>query len=195
MHSTHVNGCILLQKDDGCWWFGQPGRCGLWNIIIATFIVAAATDFTLIIVMVVLGNEKSNKSTRMQRCCSPSKSQNSSFAYQDEEFRRMFCRLAYTMELVCILCEMVIAVCTLVFLFSLQQSLDSGQEGFVQHRRSEMALGFLSLAFTVTVLAVAAIGTDRLTQGARTVWTHVSGNHMTAAQVGTGMEQPHELDM
>ena len=78
------------------------------------------------------------------------------------------------MVIVCILCELVITSCTLVFLFNLHQAVDSGREGFVQHRRREMALGFLSLAFTVAVLAVTVVGTDNLARGARTVWTRVS---------------------
>ena len=70
------------------------------------------------------------------------------------------------MEIVCILCELVITVCTLLFLFSMQQSVDSSREGFIQHRRREMALGFLSLAFTEGMLVVTMVGVDRLTQGA-----------------------------
>ena len=78
------------------------------------------------------------------------------------------------MVIVCILRELVIAVCTLVFLFNLQQAVDSGREGLVQHKRREMALGFLSLAFTVVVLAVTVVGTDKLARGAQTDLTHFS---------------------
>ena len=77
------------------------------------------------------------------------------------------------MVIVCILRELVIAVCTLVFLFNLQQAVDSGrEEGFVQHKRRETALVFLSLAFTVAVLVVTVVGTEKLAQGARTALTH-----------------------
>ena len=62
--------CAVVQKQDGCWWFGQPGRCGSWNILIATFIVAAGTDFVLVAFKVFLGNENSGKSAREQRYCS-----------------------------------------------------------------------------------------------------------------------------
>ena len=37
----------------------------------------------------------------------------------------MVCRLSYVMDMMLIACELVIAVCTLVYLFSLQHSVDS----------------------------------------------------------------------
>ena len=64
------------------------------------------------------------------------------------------------MVIVCILCELVITSCTLVFLFNLHQAVDSGREGFVQHKRRQMALGFLSLAFTLAALTLMAVGID-----------------------------------
>lgn len=67
MHSD----CALMQKHDGCWWFGQPGECRSWDVLIATFIVAAGTDYVMVMALVVCGNEKSNKSTRMLRYHSP----------------------------------------------------------------------------------------------------------------------------
>ena len=48
------------------WWFRQPGSCGWWNVLYATCIVAVGTDFTLVIIMVLLGKQMSNKSTSMQ---------------------------------------------------------------------------------------------------------------------------------
>ena len=37
LSSTHSD-TSLVQKHDGCWWFGQPGRCGSWKFLISTFI-------------------------------------------------------------------------------------------------------------------------------------------------------------
>ena len=74
------------------------------------------------------------------------------------------------MDMMLIACELVIAVCTLVYLFSLQHSVDSES----QTRRKDMVFGFLSLACTLGVLAVTAIGADKLARGARAAWTRVS---------------------
>lgn len=78
------------------------------------------------------------------------------------------------MDMVVIACELVVAVCTLVYLFSLQRSVATGMDGASQHRRMDMAMGFLSLAFTLAVLIVTAIGADKLAQGAHAVWERVS---------------------
>ena len=77
------------------------------------------------------------------------------------------------MEIVVIVCELVIAVCTLVYLFGLQHSVDSGVDAVSQHSRREMALGFLSLAFTLGVLVVTAIGTDKVTRGVHALVSRV----------------------
>ena len=87
----------------------------------------------------------------------------------------------------------MIAVCTLVFLFSLQQAGHIGEEG-VQNRRKDMALGFMSLAFTVAVLAVTVVGTDQLTRVAHTVWSHVSGTVVNSTLVGGARKRTHGGD-
>ena len=40
------------------------------RMLMAIFIMAVGTDFSLVLIGVLLGNEKSNKSTRMRRYCS-----------------------------------------------------------------------------------------------------------------------------
>ena len=77
------------------------------------------------------------------------------------------------MDMMLIACELVIAVCTLVYLFSLQHSVDSGVDGASQHKRRDMAFGFLSLACTSGVLFGTVIGADKLARVAHTVWTRV----------------------
>ena len=62
------------------------------------------------------------------------------------------CRLAYAMDMLCIVCELVVAVCTLVYLFNLQQTVDGENGGSLEHRSREMTLGFMSLGFTVATL-------------------------------------------
>ena len=64
--------CCAVQKHDGCWWFGQSGRCGSWNILITTFMVAAGTDFLLVDTKIWLGNQSSSKSPRTHRYSSQS---------------------------------------------------------------------------------------------------------------------------
>ena len=76
----------------------------------------------------------------------------------------------------CVACELVIAVCTLVHLFNLQQTLHSGQDRRTDGVSTEMALGFLSLGFTVATLVVMVLGTDKIARSGRTVWARVSGN-------------------
>ena len=71
--------------------------------------------------------------------------------------------------MLCIACELVVAVCTLVHLFNLQQAVDSAGALVVEHRSREIAFGFLSLGFTVAVLAVMTIGVDKLVRSGRTV--------------------------
>ena len=56
-----------MQRQDGCWWFGQPGRCGVWNGIIVVFILVSVIDLFLLLIMALGGNEKSRVSARMQR--------------------------------------------------------------------------------------------------------------------------------
>ena len=73
------------------------------------------------------------------------------------------------MEILCIVCELVISVCTLVYLFSLQKTADSTREGLVQQRPRDLALGFTSLVISLVVLAVMVIGIDKLTRGAKQV--------------------------
>ena len=80
------------------------------------------------------------------------------------------------MEMVVIVCELVVAVCTLVYLFSLQHSVDSGVDGVSQDRRRDVAYGFVSLALTLAVLVVMAIGVDKLVQCGQAVWTRFSTN-------------------
>lgn len=96
------------------------------------------------------------------------------------------------MEMLCISCQLVIAVCTLLYLFSLQQSIEQGREGEEQehHRRREIALGFLSLGFTVAVLAVMVIGTARLVRGARATWLRLSGRHDSILSAISATTQP-----
>ena len=69
-YTSDKSAIAVVQKDDRCWRFGQPGRCGSWNILIAAFTVAAGTDFLLVIFKSFLGNENLNKSARMQRYAS-----------------------------------------------------------------------------------------------------------------------------
>ena len=70
--------------------------------------------------------------------------------------------------------DRVIAVCTLVYLFSLRHAVVSGVDGAVQHKRRDMVFGFLSLAFTLVVLVVTVIGADKLARGAHAAWERVS---------------------
>ena len=81
------------------------------------------------------------------------------------------CRLAYVIDLLCISCELVVAVCTLLYLFNLQQARDGGQEIPIDHISRETALGFLSLSFTVATLVVMAIGIEKVVRSGRTAWT------------------------
>ena len=78
--------------------------------------------------------------------------------------------------MLCIVCELVIAVCTLAHLFNLQHSVVRGQEWSPEHICREKALGFLSLSFTLVTLVVLAIGTEKLVRSGWTVWARVSGN-------------------
>ena len=80
------------------------------------------------------------------------------------------------MDVLCNVCELVVAVCTLVYLFNLQQATNNTREGRIEHVRREMALGFLTLAFTVATLVVMAIGIEKLVQSGRAAWARVSGN-------------------
>ena len=98
------------------------------------------------------------------------------------------------MVIVCILCELVITSCTLVFLFNLHQALDSGRDGFVQHKRRQMALGFLSLAFTLAALTLMAVGIDKLRRGARTVWTRVSTEFIGGRRSSRGAVVPAVIE-
>ena len=96
------------------------------------------------------------------------------------------------MEMLQISCQLVIAVCMLVYLFSLQQSIGQGREGekHEQHRRRETALGFLSLGFTVAVLAVMVIGTAKLLRGARATWLRLTGRHDSILSAISAMTRP-----
>ena len=94
------------------------------------------------------------------------------------------CRLAYGLDMLCIVCELVVAVCTLVYLFNLQQTVDGENGGSLEHRSREMTLGFMSLGFTLATLVVMAIGADKLAQSGRTVWARLRENLGTAVSRG-----------
>ena len=78
------------------------------------------------------------------------------------------------MEMAVIVCELVVAVCTLVYLFSLQHSVDNGAGRLSQYKSRDIALGFLSLAFTLGVLVVTAIGPEMLARSALAAWSHAT---------------------
>ena len=84
----------------------------------------------------------------------------------------------------CVACELVIAVCTLVHLFNLQQTLHSGQDRRTDGVSTEMALGFLPLGFTVATLAVMAIGTEKIVRSGRAVLARVTENLETTLSHG-----------
>ena len=67
------------------------------------------------------------------------------------------------MEMMLIVCELVVAVCTLAYLFSLQHLVDSGVDEVSQSRHKDVAFGSLSLAFTLPVLAAASAAASRRT--------------------------------
>ena len=77
--------------------------------------------------------------------------------------------------MLCIVCELVVAVCTLVELINLRQAIDNGRDMHIEHVRREMALGFLSLFCTVATLVMMASGTENLLRGGQTVWARMSG--------------------
>ena len=54
----------IVQRQDGCWWFGQPGRRGVWNGMIVVFILVSVIDLFLLLIMALGGNEKSRVSAR-----------------------------------------------------------------------------------------------------------------------------------
>lgn len=87
------------------------------------------------------------------------------------------------MEMLCVFCELVIAVCTLVYLFNLQQTADSSRD---------LALSFLSLTFTVAVFAMAVIGPDRVSRGAHTVLSRISGTPRSPL-AGEALRRPDEV--
>ena len=132
--------CSLVQKGVDCFWFGQPGRCVSWNILITTFVIAASVDSLLVLIMTLLG-EKSSKSTRMKRYCSDQRSSELHAVRSCTELI-LVCRLFYAMEMVVIVCELLIAVCTLVHLFNLQHLVDSGVDEVLQNSRKNVALCF-----------------------------------------------------
>ena len=108
-------------------------------------------------------NQTASKLLSMHQCASPSE-------------HLITCRLKYGMDMMCIVCELGVVVCTLVHLFNLRATIHSGREGLTEHRSREIALGFLSLGFTSAVLVVMAIGTERILRTGRTVWARVSGH-------------------
>ena len=100
------------------------------------------------------------------------------------------CRLLYGMDMLCIVCELVVAVCTLVHLFNLQHSVVGGQEWALENGGREKALGFLSLGLTLATLVVMAIGTEKLVQSGRTVVARVTGK-LRASLIHSGVTKVH----
>ena len=56
-----------LQRRNGCWWFGVPGRCGTWNLLITIFCIFAAIDFILGLATSVHGLESMDSSQGKRR--------------------------------------------------------------------------------------------------------------------------------
>ena len=80
------------------------------------------------------------------------------------------------MEMVCISCEAVVTVLTLVYLFHLQDMAQADDR--------EIALAFLSLAATLVAMAGAAIGAATILRAARATWTHVTIISQGASSMG-----------
>ena len=99
------------------------------------------------------------------------------------------------MEVACIVCELVVVSCTLVHLWGLHCRPEGVEVGALEHRRRDMVLGFLSLAFTLAVLAMTAIGTDKLVRSGRTIWTYIRGNRSTILPHGGATKIYTEFNM
>ena len=62
MYLKHVYTLTLrqlwhLQRRDGCWMFGQPGRCGGGTLLITAYCALAAIDLLLAVARTVLGTK------------------------------------------------------------------------------------------------------------------------------------------
>lgn len=55
---------VQLQRNDGCWCFGEPGRCDTWAILIGFMCFFTALDFTVALGRNVSGVETVAKSRR-----------------------------------------------------------------------------------------------------------------------------------
>ena len=69
LRTLEFKGCCV-QKADGCWWFGEPGHCGTWNVLIVTLFTCAVLDFILVSCILIFGTAADNaaQSKRMERC-------------------------------------------------------------------------------------------------------------------------------
>jgi hypothetical protein len=48
-----------MQKSEGCWWFGTPGKCNVFTILAAVLVPCALLDFLSSVAMMILGSEQS----------------------------------------------------------------------------------------------------------------------------------------
>ena len=55
----------MLQRRSGCWFFGEPGRCSAWNLLIALFCTFAAVDSITTLATSLCGSQSMDNS---QRC-------------------------------------------------------------------------------------------------------------------------------
>ena len=60
-----VQNAAFMQKDDSCLWFGVPGRCNVYNILLLWLVLCSPGDLVVSIGMMALGSESSKK-----RCAS-----------------------------------------------------------------------------------------------------------------------------
>lgn len=79
------------------------------------------------------------------------------------------CRLVFSAEVAAMVCELGVACCTLLQIFSLRGS--GGRSGVGESElRSQMALGLVSLLSTFVCLVAMLVGATAAVQGAKSLW-------------------------
>lgn len=138
-------------RRDGCWWFGEQGRCRplMWlTVIFTTF---AVLDFVISFSIFLLAGQAAAKNQRQAR-------------------------IQILLQMACLGCEVPLAACTLVHLFSLRASHKANG---LDRLRVEKIFTIGALVSTVGALIVMVVGAANTQRALQHVWHTISTASVT----------------
>jgi hypothetical protein len=167
-----LNPHACLQRNEGCWWFGEEDQCATFAVLIGVVVVCAVTDLTCIL-LVVHGGWSSVKSRcvdaavlpmRATYCCCPC------VRRLPDHACTCACRSVLYMHAISMLCELGVVSATLLNLFSAIKS-HAHSDGAVTEAsyRAQIWITLSSLVSTIVAFLLTVVGAGSILAGMRKV--------------------------